>query len=68
MLFCHSISVYDCSCTTQIKFCTNFKNICIFVLVEKIETNIHLEQPFYLLTNTWEYSDGVFGTEVARGD
>ena len=29
------------------------------LLVEKIETNIHLEQPFYLLTKTWKYGGSV---------
>ena len=28
-------------------------------------TNIHLEQPFYLLTNTWKYGGCVFGPEGA---
>ena len=37
-----------------------------FSLVEKIETNIHLEQPFYLLTKTWKYMNGgsVFGIDI----
>ena len=38
-----------------------------FLLVEKFETNIHKEQPFYLLTNTSKYDGSVFGTGVARG-
>ena len=32
---------------------------------EKIETNIHLEEPLYLLTKTWKYGGCVFGSEVA---
>ena len=31
------------------------------------ETNIHLDQPFYLFTKTWKYDGSVFGTEVAGG-
>ena len=37
----------------------------VFLLVEKIETKIHLEQRF--LTKTWPYVGSVFGTEVAQG-
>ena len=40
----------------------------IFVLVEKNETYIHLEQSFYILTKTWMYGCSVFDTEAARGD
>ena len=31
----------------------------------KNETNIHLEEPFYLLTKTWKYGGCVFGPAVA---
>ena len=37
----------------------------VSLLVGKMETNIHLEQPFYLLTKTWKYGGSVLGTEVA---
>ena len=37
-------------------------HVCIFLL-----TNIHLEQPFYLLTKTWKLGGSVFGTKVAGG-
>ena len=40
-------------------------NICMYFIDGKIETNKHLEQPFYLLTQTWKYGGGDFGTEVA---
>ena len=46
-------------------FCTSFKHVCRFLLKENVETNIHLEQQLYLLTNTWKYGGIVFGTEVA---
>ena len=36
-----------------------------FYCGEKIKTNIHLEEPFYLLTKTWKYGGCVFGSEVA---
>ena len=48
------------------KFCTSHKHVCIFI-GEKNETNIHLEQAFYLLTKTWKYGGCVFGTEKAGG-
>ena len=51
---------------TQNKFCITYKDVCIFVLVEKLETNLHLEEPYYLLTKTWAYGGSVFGTEIAR--
>ena len=35
-------------------------NIYVFLfLVEKVETNKHLEQPFYLLTKVWKYGENV---------
>ena len=36
----------------------------IYLLVGNIETNIHSEQPLYLLTKTCKYGGRVFGTEV----
>ena len=33
--------------------------------MEHVETNIHLEQQLYSLTNTWKNGGIVFGTEVA---
>ena len=39
----------------------------IILLVEQIETYIHLEQPFELLHNTWKFGGSVLGTEVAGG-
>ena len=39
--------------------------VLFLILVEKIKTNIHLEQPFYLLTETWKYGGCVFCPEVA---
>ena len=62
--FLYSLSIY----TTQNKFCISYKHVCNFCVDGKIETNIHLEQPFYLLTKTWKHGGSVFGTEVARGD
>ena len=35
--------------------------------MEKIETNVHLEQPFYLLTKTSKYGGSFFGIDVAGG-
>ena len=51
--------------TTQNKFCHSYKHVFIFYIGEKIETNIHLEEPYYLLTKTWKYGGCVFGLEVA---
>ena len=38
-----------------------------FKLVEKIETNLHLELPSYLLTKIWKYGGSVFGSEDTVG-
>ena len=53
--------------TTQDKFCNSYKHVFIFYIGEKIETNIHvhLEEPFYLFTKTWEYGGCVFGPDIA---
>ena len=40
--------------------------VCNFLWVDKSETNIYLEQHFYLLIKTWKYGNG-FGTEAAGG-
>ena len=32
-----------------------------------MKLNIHLQQLFYLLTNTWKYGGSLFGTEAAGG-
>ena len=39
----------------------------ILLSVEKIKTNLHSGQPFYLLTKTWKYDGSVFATEVPGG-
>ena len=39
----------------------------VFLLTEKIEINIYLEQSFSLLTKTWKYVGSEFYTEVAGG-
>ena len=49
--------------TTQNKFCNSYKHV--FYNGEKIETNIHLEESFSLLTKAWKYGGCVFGPEVA---
>ena len=36
-----------------------------FFIGGKIETNIYLAQPFYLVTKTWKYGGSVFDTQVA---
>ena len=58
---------------TDILLKTNFASdinmhVCFFYWADKIENNIHLEQPFYLLTKTWKYGGSVFGTDFAGGD
>ena len=47
------------------EFCNSDKHVLFFYIGEQIETNIHLEEPFYLLTKTWKYGGCVFGPEVA---
>ena len=37
------------------------------LFVERGETNLHQEQPFYVVTKTWKYGGGVFGTDFVRG-
>ena len=44
-----------------------YKHVCIFSGEKHKQTNIHLQQPFYLLTKTWKYGGRVFGKEVAGG-
>ena len=39
----------------------------VFLLMEKNEINIYLEQSFSLLTKTWKYGGSEFYTEVAGG-
>ena len=46
-------------------FATVIKMYLFLYVGEKIETNIRLEEPFYLLTKTWKYGRCVFGPEVA---
>ena len=47
---------------------TSVINKCVtFSMLEKKETNIHLEQLFYSLTKTWKYDGSVFGREIVGG-
>ena len=46
-------------------FATVITMYLFFYIGKKIETNIHLEEPFYLLTKTWKYGGCVFGPEAA---
>ena len=40
-------------------------NMCVNVLlVEKNDTNIHLEEPINLLSNIWKYGGKMFSTDV----
>ena len=51
--------------TTQIKLYNSYKHVFIFIYIgKKIETNIHLEEVFYLPTKKWTYGRCVFGPEV----
>ena len=60
--------MYICSYSKQVLHRVSYKDVCDSCIGGKIETKIHLEQPFYLLTKTWKYGGSVFGTQVARGD
>ena len=43
-------------------------NMCILFLIDgTFKTNIHLEKPYHLLTNTWKHGGSMLGTEVASG-
>ena len=46
--------------TTQNKICSGYKYACIFPIRGKIESNIYLEQPFYLPTKTRKYGGSVY--------
>ena len=49
--------------TTQNKFCNIYKHVFIFYIGETIETKVHLEEPFYLLTKTCKYGGCVLGPD-----
>ena len=51
------MAAQDRFCCIQNKICTSNKHACIFI-GGKNETNIYLEQPFYLLLKTWKYGLG----------
>ena len=43
---------YTYNIFSQNKLCISYKNACIFLFVQKVETKINLEKPFYLVTKT----------------
>ena len=51
--------------SNQNKCCISYIHVCIFFIGGK--SNIHLEQPFYLLIKTWKCGGGLFGFAVPGG-
>ena len=66
MIIMHVNMMRKYNYTAHNKFCKIYKHMYLFSYIgEKIETNMHLEELFYLLTKTWQYGGCVCGQEVA---